>query len=64
MCIEFVSFIFQVQKTASAIKTRLEADDIEPLNANVSSQVSEAGRIQDKAAGVWTSVFCELSRYD
>ncbi|XP_060606718.1 uncharacterized protein LOC132759012 [Ruditapes philippinarum] len=54
----------EVQKTASAIKSSLEADDNVQMNINTSSSATSGQTFQDRAAGVWTSVVCELSRCD
>ena len=62
--IYFVFSRFQVQKIASDIKSSLEVEDNVEINQNTSTPVRGGRPNQDKAVGVWTSVFCELSRHD
>ncbi|XP_045205118.2 uncharacterized protein LOC123557613 [Mercenaria mercenaria] len=54
----------EVQNTARSIKSSMEADDNEQTPPMMISSPPGGRASQDKAAEVWTSVFCELSRLD
>ncbi|XP_045211421.2 uncharacterized protein LOC123562900 [Mercenaria mercenaria] len=53
----------EVQSTAKSIKISLEAEDNEQTTPEMTSPTG-GSTSPDKAAGEWTSVFCEHSRYD
>ena len=60
----FIVSIFQVQRTASTIKSTREAEDIQQTTPEMTSSPHTARPNMDKAVGEWTTVMCEHSRHE